>query len=609
MKISGRVDGSVRGAILSKQTSTNLGASLKRGNLYQRDSKHGQSSTHPRQHSEAASCPRTSAWLFSTFFTAQKRTIATTETSPKRNLARYSSSAAVATKAFRHQEAYIPPVQQRDKNELLSYVKSDTTSTTEEHLEFYKDPYRRGYAQADVQQLRVSEQSQDIQYPSNDEVVPVRDGLQDQLHQLYGFISRRLRQPHRTSLESIYDLYKQLPEPRMLHIPWQWRNRLLRLMGTPSKRDMESMLRYFSLVSDVKNAGMTLRRTQWNNALAFAARYMAQTTTQDLESVLKLWREMEHESKIEGNDVTFNILFDVAAKAGNFALAEMIYQEMENRGIEFNRYHHVSLIHYFGLRLDSGGIRAAYREMVESGEMIDTVVLNCVLSGLLRCGEEPAAEETYERMKQGHIYASDMPHRNYMMDKVVTKVLMMFTKIAKQHPMMVPGFQQNVNLTPNLHTYRLLIDHYAIKVGDLSKVAKYLDEMKHLNISVSPVIFLGIFKGFFSHGGFSDSEWSEQRLHGVIAALYQAKDEQITGFRIDKWLVVWALRAVNKCSTKQVLRNTFDELSRKWVIPPDKIPFMNGLLDNIVRDKDMNSSRGDWEGPRYERRKKGGLRL
>lgn len=460
----------------------------------------------------------------------------------------------------------------------------------QEHFDFHRDPYRRGYAQPDGPHLQVSDRRDDVEHPTRDETFKINDELRELLTRLYSAVGQRLRHPNRITLEAVHKIYCQLPEPRMLYLTWQWRSRLLKVMGTPPKRDMESMLRYFALVADVKNAGLTLRRTQWNFALAFATKYAIRTTTQEMESALRLWREMERDANVMGNDVTFNVLFDVAAKSGNFTLADMIYKEMENRGIEFNRFHHVSLIHYFGLRLDSGGIRAAYKEMVESGEMIDTIVLNCVISGLLRCGEESAAEDTYQQMKNSHQLGPDMPQRDYMMNKVVTRVLMMFTKVGKQHPQLKESLQTEIQLAPDLHTYKLLIQHYAIRIGSLAKVAQYLDEMKHLKIAVHPTVFLALFKGFYMHGGFLGSDWSEQRLNGVLQALYQAKDDHGKGFRIERWLVIWALRAVKKCSSNEAVIDTFDALAQRWDAKGEQQQFLQAIMENILQDKDMKSS-------------------
>lgn len=608
MKVSSRVDGSVCSAVLSNRPS----ASLRNVHATRRSlCRAADAATAPTRIATArpTACPKSSLWLLSTFMPALETRRPAQMPVSRQGRQCYSTAAAAASSATKSMvQRQMPPAVQ-DKSKLLSFVNSAEEGSVEEHFDFYRDPYRRGYAMPDGPNLRVSDKKDDVQYPSRDETFKINDNTQQLLARLYTAVGQRLRHPNRVPLEPIYKLYGQLPEPRMLHLTWQWRNRLLRVMGTPQKRDMESMLRYFALVADVKNAGLTLRRSHWNFALAFATKYAARTTAQEMESALRLWREMEREANVMGNDVTFNVLFDVAAKAGNFTLADMIYKEMEARGIEFNRFHHVSLIHYFGLKLDSSGIRAAYKEMVESGEMVDTIVLNCVISGLLRCGEEAAAEETYERMKNGHALAPDMPQRDYMMNKVITKVLMMFTKVGKKHPELKEALQTKVQLSPDLHTYKLLVQHYAIRVGNLNKVAQYLDEMKHLKVPIHPTIFLALFKGFYTHGGFQGSDWSDKRLDGVLSALYQARDEHAKSFRIDRWLVIWALRAVKKCSSTEALLQTFDAMAQRWDIPADRQPFMHAIFDNILQGKDMKSPWGKWDGTAHRRGRKDGSSL
>lgn len=606
MKISSRVDGSVC-AVLSNASSTSLGlrsTTSRRSLCTGRDVIREPHRTRSKS-TKAFACSRSSAWLLSTFTPIPETRPPLRILRPRDASHTYSTAAAAARPAFQAP----PPPRMQSKEELMSFVRQEETGSVEEHLEFYRDPYRSGFAQPDGPRLQVSDKRKDVEYPSKEETFKIDDETRQLITKLCLAISHKLRHPSRASLEPIYKMYLQLPEPRMLYLTWNWRDRLMKVMGMPPKRDTDSMLRYFALVADVKNAGLTLRRTHWNLALAYATKYAARITATEMESALRLWREMERGANIKGNEVTFNILFDAASKAGNFTLADMIYKEMESRGFAYNRYHHVSLIHYFGLQLDSAGIRAAYKEMVEAGEMIDTIVLNCVIAGLLRCGEEPAAEETYQRMKIGDPMLPSMPERNYAMGRVITKVLMMFTRIGKKHPEMQKSFQKNVHLTPNLHTYKLFVEHYAIRVGDLSKVAQYLDEMKYLKITIHPTIFLALFKGFYSHGGFTSSEWSEKRLEGVLMALYQAKDEGVKGFRIDRWLVIWALRAVKKCSDNEAVVRTFDAFAERWDIDPDRHAFMHSLLENITNGSDMNSPTGKWDGPAMRRYKKDGSRL
>lgn len=611
MKVSSRLDGSLC-AVLSNRPSASFGVTTARRSLCCTRDARNQAPQRRKPTPSAnstSSCPRSSLWLLSTFTpaTQARRVLPVPRSRHVKN--NYSTASSAA-------EAPMPPVNQRfhtqyahDPRHLKALVPQEDLSTVEEHLEYYQDPYRSGYAQPDGQKLQVSENRRDVEYPSKDETFRTDDETKKLIAKLCNAISYKLRHPYRTTLEPIYNLYLQLPEQRMLHLTWQWRNRLLKVMGLPPKRNSESMMRYFALINDVKSAGLTLRKAHWNYALAFATKYSSRITTTEMDTALRLWKEMELTAGVKGNEVTFNILFDVATKAGNFVLADMMYREMEKRGFQYNRYHHVSLIHYFGLKMDSSAIRAAYKDMVDAGEMIDTVVLNCVISGLLRCGEESAAELTYERMKLGHEMAPNLPDRDYGMGRVVTKVLMMFTRIGKKHPELQKPLQKQMQLSPNLHTYRLFVEHYSVKIGDLPKVAQYLDEMKFLNIPIHATIFLSLFKGFYSHGGFTSSEWSEQRLEGVLKAMYQARDESIRGFTIDRWLVIWALRATKKCCSDEMVVQVYDEMAKRWDIPSDRLPFIQSILQSILAGVDMKSPTGAWDGPSYRRYKKDGTRL
>lgn len=574
MKLSRRVDGSVCSTVLSNCPPA---ANLNR-RAFCAAAK--ETETRTKQLGGSFFCSKTSHWLYSTFVTPAETG------KQRRNVSqKYSTAAALAPKP---QNLPIPPKQ--DRSQLLSYVPPDPEDgdSAEEHFRHYRDTYRRGYAQPAGQDIEVSESKHDVHYPTKEEVWTGDEELQQLVRQLYTSIRTKSRHPHRVSLDSIYKLYRDLPEPRMLNLVGPARHRLMRIMGLPAKRNMDAMLRYFALVSDVKTAGLTLRRVQWNYALAYASKYASYVGTQEMEAILRIWRDMEKGADVKGNYVTFNILFDTACKAGNQELAELLYNEMETRGIGFNRYHHVSLIHFFGLKLDSGGVRAAYREMVESGEIVDQIALNCVISGFLRCGEEVAAQEVYQRMKENNVQPSLLvPPRNYTTNKVVNKVLMMFSKVSKDHPGLKSTLEKGINLAPGIRTYRHFIEHYALKVGNLNRVAEFLDEMKHTQVPVDATIFLALLKGFYIHGGHSGSAWSKNRLDRILQALYDTRDEQARGFKINSWLVIWALRAAKKTSTAEETEVVFRQLQTRWDVPNDRVRHLYEIHDVIIKGRDL----------------------
>ncbi|KAH8195925.1 hypothetical protein TruAng_009904 [Truncatella angustata] len=475
------------------------------------------------------------------------------------------------------------PAPQRSREELLSFLDYyDDATTVEDQLEYLKDPYMRKYAPAETLELRVSDRYHELTAPSADDVQKADFEEQQIITKLRTAVFTKLMRAHSTDNDYIYDLYRSLPQPRITYLPARLRHGLLAALSITERRNPKSMLRYFAVVADVKNAGFTLTRTEWNTAMSFASRYVGHSTDTEAEAALHLWREMEHDAGVKGNEVTFNILFDVATKAGKLALAEMTYQEMTTRRIPFNRYHHVSLIHFFGLKMDSIGIRAAYKEMVDHGEVIDHVVLNCVMASFLRCGEESAAEHVYRMMKLSDERSKLIPHRDYTFNKMVTKVLLMFGRMGRKDPELRGAFQAAGVVTPDLNTYRILLNYYGVRCGEMLRVAQFLDEMKFFRVPLHGAVFLALFKGFAIHGG-PNSQWSVQRLTSVWTAFLDAYDGGADGLYISTWMAMWTLRAFAKCSgSREQILEVYEDLRIRWPADHATDSFMLDFLHKLL---------------------------
>ncbi|CAN8104193.1 unnamed protein product [Discula destructiva] len=562
----------------------------------------------------------------------------------------------------------------QNKQEMLALVDQVQQGTLDDYINFQRDPYMRGYAPADGPVVTVSERVDDENFPDFDDVRGGDIRIQQTIAKLWKAINRRLANPFQTDIDVVYNLYQKLPDPRMPYLHAKIRHKLMKVLGREDK-NRSSMLRYFAVLADIEQAGLRLTRPEWNAAMSFAARWVGHSQDREIAEAMRLWKEMEADSGIKSDAMTFNILFDVASKAGNFVLAEMLYREMERRKLPWNRYHHVSLIHFFGLKMDSDGIRAAYKDMVEAGEMIDTVVLNCVIAGFLRCGEEYAAERVYERMKTAHKRAPAMPYRNYMKDGVITKVLMMFAKLSKasaqehhdkrenegdakvalQHDLALKAenspkndlsdrlgsesaidsrsdgrgthdydsdakadaevntdtqdggkgdgqggsqgtgdggalrrhFQKQSPIIPDIQTYRILLNHYAVRFAALDKVAHFLDDMNRFQVPLHGAVFLALFKGFALYGG-PGQQWSCERLNTVYGAFQAALAENVNGMYMDVWMARWILRAFRQCDTEDRLWEVWEELKPQCEAdfdPDDVGPFEKFLIKLLHPNK------------------------
>jgi pentatricopeptide repeat protein len=640
-----------------------------------------------------------------------------------------STEAAFSSNGRRHNHAaasLLSPddgrhhVHRRENEALLRYVdRAVEQGPVDEHLEMINDPFLRRYAPADGPHLRISNRQTEPGDPTWAYLQHASEDVKATLKRLRLAVNLQLKEPSEKEADRLSSLYQSLPEPRMSHIPNKLRHQLMKAIGLV-KRDSRTMLRYFSLVSDIKAAGLALSTGEWNKAISFAARYVGRSRHAEAEAALSLWHEMEKMEGIKANQVTFNILFDVASKAGIVPLCEMLYREMENRGFAYNRYHRVSLIHYLGLRGDADGVRAAYKDMVLAGEEINTVVLNSVIGGLLQCGEEDAANHIYDRMKDDLPEAPEMPPRSYNSQLAVTKALAKFAKQRKKTPqdglqgavIQTSGKRTSIDVqedvphraddetnlslgrtthvtpevtgrgimnvserssnkleedsshgsdvsngtseyevgpimtaedgavhfegdefaayqeatffaysdaglaepqelgtevhanaaeshsgevsfgetrtlprTPDLTTYRLLVRHYAIKLGDLATVTRYLDEMQYFNIPLHGSIFLALFRGFYEHGGHPTTNWSEQRLQSILSALLSALDANVAGLTLEKWLALWALKAFTKCSTPETIFKVYQELGQRWHFDEATSNFMVEALHSCLKEK------------------------
>ncbi|KAK4166222.1 hypothetical protein QBC43DRAFT_377505 [Cladorrhinum sp. PSN259] len=471
---------------------------------------------------------------------------------------------------------------------LVDPYDGEDIGSVEDYLQTTRDPYMRGYAEPKDPSVSFTLTKDHVDYPTDEEVIKGGEEEQRTLWELRFAVMRYLKTPTFSDLEldHIYEIYQRLPEPRMLHIPARQRHLLLQALGQPGRVKHKSMLRYFSVIGDTKDSGIPLTQAEWNCTIHFAAKYVHTVSETENEAALKLWREMEVEAGMKADGMTFNILFDTASKAGNFTLAEMIYREMEHRGFRYSRYDYVALIFFFGLRLETNGMRAAYREMVLAGEIIDTVVLNAVISGLLRSNEDWAAIKIYERMKQGNPHLRELPIRTQLSDRAVNQVLQMFAKLGRKYPEGRPAFQRSALITPDFRTYDMLIKHFGVIHGDLDKVAKLITDMKTFEIPVHGAIFLSLFKSFARHGG-PYSGWTEQRLQTIWQAFLGALDGNAAGLEITLWMSLWILRAFARCySAKgnegpdEKLYAVHHELKIRWELGADD---EQAVIDHLAK--------------------------
>ena len=469
----------------------------------------------------------------------------------------------------RDSPADIPALSNRDSTPIL-LSKEDYMNLVDLYFYSHKDRFSPDYPDSSPTPALLDEYSfqlsSDFSKPSN--VKPLTEEEQEDISVLKDveemLKSRQLREitvmqafvnlllddssPNR----ALFEVYRKLPDPGVAYLPRGVVRLFLQRMSTPWVKSERAMLRYLSLIDDMQKANLPITSGEWSSAIYLAGRTFSRVQDSDVAAAFRIWKEMEEQAGVQATNVTFNILFDIAVRAGKFVLGEAVLKEMHSRGLKLNRLGRVSLIFYHGLRGDGDGVRKAYRDFVEAGEIVDTLVLNCVMISLINAQEPIAAEQIYERMKRlqarmlkgktednedALFLRYSLPGSN-MIDREMAsnhlgRILVNASRLKNALPEHREELQQLMPLTPDYITFRNLISHHARTSGDLDRLTVLMQEMHELfDLPFNATIFQILFRGFAIHGGSNlpDAKWSNKRLEIVwqacLSAMKNAKSQQ-----------------------------------------------------------------------------------
>lgn len=377
----------------------------------------------------------------------------------------------------------------------------------------------------------------------------------------------------------LYTAYKAIPQPRPKYLENQPVRELLHRLSVVEYKDEQTMQRYLSVVDDMLSADIPMTRSEWNSAMSFAGRYLRKIGDVQVETATQIWLRMEREAGLSSSATTFSILFDVATKAGKFALADIVVKEMMQRGMEPTRHFRTNIIYCHGLKRDGAAVRKAYQDFVDAGEIIDTLVLNCVIASLINAGEPSAAEYIFEKMKTlGTENTTAVKIKGWKAQRQLGRVLdSAGRKLRKEAERRV--VVQNVTpITPNLHTYRLLIKYHAHESGNIDRISELLDEMQQYGIHIHGSIFYQIIRGFSIHGGIRYSSWNKKRLDSFweIFCQFVERDketeqkhgdwisEEDRGCYLSVSMVKIVLNAYIKVTGPENTRKMWEEIKEVW---------------------------------------------
>ena len=340
----------------------------------------------------------------------------------------------------------------------------------------------------------------------------------------------------------LFNLYREIPSPGVAKLPKHWRGHLLRRFSKPPNRRWGDARRYLALVDDMNKADLPMSLSLWSSAIYFAARGNGSglVLRRDLVRAIGLWQKMEHVAGVEADGVVFSILIDCAIKSGQYTVAAGLEAHMRERGLEFDRYGAVAKIFSYGLQKNIDGITATFEEFVKSGQIVDTVVLNCVCVSYLRAGEVNTAEQIYARMLEAQRAAKgsepSAPHSDAQTDPALSSQFSIYRGstrkmgrlLKKSHALKnkLPAYhralQDSVSMTPDTRTFYIFLRYFSRHSGQLDMFMTVLRDMESTYI-VPPrhLIYMLLFEGFGIHGK-SKKSWSAERLRLIWSAYLRA---------------------------------------------------------------------------------------
>lgn len=426
------------------------------------------------------------------------------------------------------------------------------------------------------------------------------------------------REPGRVSLWRLWETYQSLRTPRLRYVADDDIRKAFRHLSWVEFPNAEgAMPRYFALLEECVAEGIPVTTSEWNSAISYAGRWVRLSTSTEVKGAVETWMRMER-SGVMADNVTFNILFDVAVKAGRFALADTIFNELKAREMPLNRYFRTSMIYYAGMRGDGDGVRKAFRDLVNAGEIVNTAIMNCVILSLVRAGEPEAAEHVFHKMKQLHEQKLGTEGPNSWQEKKGLSVLLHRTAMRlrrekEEHESSFFGGQYSADerreevqkitpIKPDARTYRILIQHHAYTSGDLNRLQGLMAEMRKEGLRVHGSVYVHLFRGFWQHGGFSYTSWNRSNLETLwdeflanasLGARQQSSDdpdaaeiseEDKTPY-FTRALAHSVLRAFYKCAGRKKMLEVWSDIRTRWVdMESEDRGTIQELVDKLVRE-------------------------
>ncbi|KAK9450808.1 uncharacterized protein V1518DRAFT_411765 [Limtongia smithiae] len=390
----------------------------------------------------------------------------------------------------------------------------------------------------------------------------------------------------KNTLDNLFFAYMDLPHPRPRHVPPFQLEVFVNSYLASSKQMVDSKVQFQMLLEDIADCGMPISRYEFYSSLAYVAysgpRHLPKYV---LSRALDLFREFEQQGIIACDATPFNILMTTAIKCGRFEVVHRAVAEMRERKIRPDRYTYVNLMHYYGKIRDKKTLAKVYDRFVKSNEITDVVVLNAMITSLVRCRDIAGARNLLDYVESRALA------EEWEVSRLTTRQQRMLTRNLKTisenrrtavatRGAHIQSPEDTVRITPTEHLYIALMTYYT-SIGDFDALADTVSRMDRFNLS-RKWAYLLLFKGFYIHSGAPQSEWTLERFDKILEMIF---DSSPTERVLDRAVSVWALRACC-CLTTDMRKVELlkDRLLKRFKAEGGSLDHISGKIDTVMEE-------------------------
>jgi hypothetical protein len=383
-----------------------------------------------------------------------------------------------------------------------------------------------------------------------------------------------------TPYKTVYAKYTELTYPHSLHLPYGLLEKVLAHLSVrdSEQRDPLFASEYMAILHEMMVHGVLVKRWMWDTAMHYLANDVPWIREPEIDSMINLWTRMEKLSGQRANHVTLTTMFITATKAGKYALADRLWRELGARKLRIDRVARVAQIYAYGIRKDGYKIRQCYIDLIDAGEIVDIVVINCTISALIKANEGAAAEEVFERTK-----AIDLDRYNSLIFPETWRGARALRGVMNTGPTLSEADRREAAavspISPNAQTYQILVRYRCHTHEDIGPAMDLLDEMVVAKIQPGVGIFSLLFKKL-NQPSFQARRSSVIQLWSVFeTAVWNNEDYQKHAKFMDHALLLNIIGTFARHLSKDAAREKWEEIAKKWDLPEQTVLKVTKIMD------------------------------